>query len=80
MGQTVVVAPGKYQHFKGNIYEVLCTATHSETGETLVVYRAVGAIAKVWARPVKMWYDDVLDPATGKMTPRFLAVYDDTTE
>ena len=33
--------PGKYRHFKGNEYELLFVATHSETGEQMVVYRAL---------------------------------------
>ena len=35
------IRPGKYRHYKGNDYEVLGLATHSETGETMVVYRAL---------------------------------------
>jgi hypothetical protein len=76
MQKAVMVAPGRYQHFKGNLYEVLHTATHTETGEQLVIYRPVGAIAKVWARPIEMWYDEVPDPTTGEMTPRFVPVHD----
>jgi cyclomaltodextrinase len=76
MEQTVIVAPGIYQHFKGTLYEVLCTATHSETGETLVVYREVSPISKVWARPIQMWYDDVGDPMTGFPVSRFTPVHD----
>ena len=46
---------GKYRHFKGNEYEVLHLATHSETGETLVVYRALYGEKAVWVRPASMW-------------------------
>ena len=33
--------PGRYRHFKGKEYELLCTARHSETEELMVVYRAL---------------------------------------
>ena len=50
---------GKYRHFKGNEYEVLFLARHSETGEQLVVYRALYGEGEVWVRPVSMWNEEV---------------------
>ena len=50
---------GRYRHFKGNEYEVLGTATHSETLEELVVYRALYGEGKLWVRPVSMWNETV---------------------
>lgn len=50
---------GKYRHFKGNEYEALGLATHSETGETLVIYRALYGEGGVWARPLSMWEEQV---------------------
>ena len=35
------IKPGRYRHFKGKEYEVLYIATHSETREEMVVYRAL---------------------------------------
>ena len=35
------IPPGRYRHFKGNEYEVLDIAQHSETEEPMVVYRAL---------------------------------------
>jgi len=35
------IQPGRWRHFKGNEYQVLCVARHSETQETMVVYRAL---------------------------------------
>ena len=60
---------GKYRHFKGNEYEVLCIAKHSETLEPLVVYRALYGKGEVWVRPASMW-SEVLE-RDGKTFPRF---------
>ena len=49
------VKPGRYRHFKGNEYEVLYTAKHSETLEEYVVYRALYGEGGVWVRPAYMW-------------------------
>ncbi len=53
------IKPGKYRHFKGNEYEVLFTATHSETGELMVVYRALYGERGLWVRPAAMWNEVV---------------------
>ena len=47
--------PGKYRHFKGNEYEVLGLAMHSETLEPMVVYRALYGDGGLWVRPAAMW-------------------------
>ena len=46
---------GRYRHFKGNEYEVLYLAKHSETLEDMVVYRALYGAHGVWVRPAHMW-------------------------
>lgn len=46
---------GRYRHFKGNEYEVLYLARHSETLEDMVVYRALYGEHGVWVRPAAMW-------------------------
>ena len=46
--------PGKYRHFKGNEYELLAIATHSETMELMVVYRALYGEGGLWVRPAAM--------------------------
>ena len=46
---------GKYRHFKGGEYEVLCIAKNSETQEDMVVYRALYGAGEVWVRPACMW-------------------------
>ena len=50
---------GKYRHFKGGEYEVLCVAKHSETQEEMVVYRALYGEGEIWVRPLSMWNDTV---------------------
>ena len=48
---------GFYRHYKGDVYEVMGTARHSETMEDLVVYKAVGADAGMWVRPIGMFFE-----------------------
>ena len=50
---------GKYRHFKGNCYEVLFIARHSESESPLVVYRALYGDRGVWVRPAEMWNESV---------------------
>lgn len=50
---------GRYRHFKGKEYEVLGTATHSETLEPMVVYRALYGDGALWVRPVSMFLETV---------------------
>ena len=66
------IKPGKYRHFKGNLYEVLFTATHSETMETMVVYRALYGQGGLWVRPASMWSEQV--ERDGYRGPRFYPV------
>ena len=63
------IKPGRYRHFKGNEYEVIGTATHSETLEKYVVYRALYGENQLWIRPAKMWYEEV--EFEGEKVPRF---------
>ena len=51
--------PGKYRHFKGNLYEVIGIAHHSETMEPMVVYRALYGEQGLWVRPAAMWNEIV---------------------
>ena len=60
---------GRYRHFKGNEYEVLHIAHHSETLAPLVVYRALYGRREVWARPAEMWNETV--ERDGKTMKRF---------
>ena len=51
--------PGKYRHFKGGEYELICIAMHSETMEEMVVYRALYGRQGLWVRPAAMWTEHV---------------------
>lgn len=66
------IKPGKYRHFKGGEYEVLCLAKHSETQEEMVVYRALYGEGETWVRPLSMWNDTVT--REGKTYRRFAPV------
>ena len=66
------IAPGRYRHFRGNEYEVLGMAFHSETQEPMVVYRALYGEGGVWVRPAIMWGETV--EHEGKKVPRFAPV------
>jgi hypothetical protein len=48
------IKTGTYRHFKGNLYEVIGTALHSETMEPMVVYRALYGERGLWVRPAAM--------------------------
>lgn len=57
MNETVQI--GKYRHFKGNMYEVVDIARHSETMEEMVIYRALYGEGGLWVRPLAMWNETV---------------------
>ena len=63
------IRPGIWRHFKGNRYEVLGIALHSETLEPMVVYRALNGEYRVWVRPASMWLETV--ERDGKVYQRF---------
>ncbi|MBO5743756.1 MAG: DUF1653 domain-containing protein [Clostridia bacterium] len=67
------VKKGIYRHYKGNEYEVLFVASHSETLEDMVVYKALYGEEKVWVRPLSMWNDKII-LKDGSETKRFVLV------
>jgi len=60
---------GLYEHYKGNCYEVIDTLRHSETEELMVLYRALYGDEGLWARPFKMFFEEII--VDSKITPRF---------
>ena len=60
---------GKYRHFKGNEYEVIGVAKHSETLEEFVVYKELYGDGEIWVRPKEMFLEKV--DKDGKLVSRF---------
>lgn len=58
-----------YRHFKGNLYEVIAIAPHSETLEKMVVYRALYGDGGIWVRPLEMFEETI--ERDGKKFKRF---------
>ena len=71
------IKPGRYRHFKGNEYEVLGMATHSETFEPMVIYRALYGTHNLWVRPASMWNEMVTRDG---VTRRRFTYIDDSDE
>ena len=64
-----MIKPGRYRHYKGQDYEVIGCARHSETEEELVVYRALYDDRGLWVRPIAMFTEQL--SIDGKSVPRF---------
>ena len=60
---------GLYRHYKGNHYEVIGFARHSETLEDMVVYKALYGERGTWVRPLTMWENPI--EVDGKTVKRF---------
>lgn len=65
---------GIYQHYKGNRYEVIGIAKHSESLEEMVVYRALYGDGGLWVRPMAMFFEMV--EVNGAKIQRFARVGD----
>ena len=66
------VPPGRYRHYKGNDYEVIGVARHSETLEPVVVYRALYGECGLWVRPYAMFCEEI--SVGGRTVRRFAPV------
>ena len=60
---------GVWKHYKGNYYEVIDVARHSEDLENLVVYRSLYGEFDLWVRPLDMFLEDI--EISGVKQPRF---------
>ena len=60
---------GRYRHFKGNLYEVIDIAHHSETQEPMVIYRALYGDHGLWLRPLAMFLETI--QRDGEIIQRF---------
>jgi len=69
MDAPVELKAGRYRHYKGGEYEVQGIATHSETGEQLVVYLPLYGEGGYWVRPLSMFLETVIH--NGEELPRF---------
>ena len=61
-----------YEHYKGNLYQIICVGRHSETLEAVVIYRALYGDFGVWVRPLNMFLEQV--DLNGKSIARFKKV------
>ena len=63
------LTPGRYRHYKGQYYQVIGVARHSETLEPVVVYRPLYGEGALWVRPHAMFVEEV--SVDGQRLPRF---------
>jgi hypothetical protein len=64
-----MIRSGRYRHYKGQEYEVIGVARHSETEEEFIVYRALYGEGGLWVRPRPMFEEEVL--VNGRRVRRF---------
>jgi hypothetical protein len=64
--------PGRYQHYKGGLYDVIDTVRHSETLEPMTLYRALYGTHGLWVRPAAMFLETV--EIDGVVRPRFAKI------
>lgn len=70
MDEQRLYAGERYRHYKGNLYQIVAVAMHTETEEEMVVYQALYGDYKVFVRPFKMFFETVKN-TDGNMVPRF---------
>ena len=68
----IEIAPGLYRHYKGGLYRVLESVRHSETLESMTLYRALYGQQSLWVRPSAMFLQEV--EFNGVRQPRFQPV------
>lgn len=69
----LIIEPGVYEHYKGNHYEVIGVGCHTETEETVVIYRPLyESDVQYWVRPYAMFTENVT--IDGVIQPRFKSI------
>ena len=66
------IKTGRYRHYKGNLYDVIGVAKHSEDETELVVYRPMYGDRNLWVRPLEMFLETL--EIDEKIIPRFTFV------
>ena len=74
-----MIPAGLYRHYKGNFYQVIGVARHSETNEFLVVYRALYGSFGLWVRPLNM-FTEMVEQEEGKHIPRFELIKEESSK
>ena len=64
-----IILLGVYRHYKGNKYEIVGFAKHSETLEDMVIYKTLYGEKSTWVRPLSMWAEEI--EVDGKIVKRF---------
>ena len=64
--------PGLYRHYKGGEYQVHGIATHSESGEQLVVYTPLYGERALWVRPLSMFVESVMHEGQAQLRFRYV--------
>lgn len=76
---TPTIIPGRYRHYKGNLYDVIGVGEDTETEETVVIYRPLyKSDVDYWVRPLVMFCDTVI--VEGLSVPRFTRIDNDLSK